>query len=60
MSLSFCLPLMRKVAKPQVLTEGEITHLANFAGSAIEFLSFSRQFLNKGIRMFYRLPEYQP
>ena len=34
---------MRKVAKPQVLTEGEITHLANFAGSAIELLSFSRR-----------------
>ena len=32
-----CLPLMRKVAKPQVLTEGEITHLSGFhrfSGSA--------------------------
>ena len=25
-----CLPLMRKVAKPQVLSEGEITCLSNF------------------------------
>ena len=30
-----CLPLTRKVAKPQVLTEGEITCPSNYAGSLV-------------------------